>query len=975
MSTGSPGEFDPMEASCGGTGDLCDCMVGPLQAIAANTARIAAALEDRLDESCNIGDKCIDEIIEKLYEKIKRPVKSCEECQSMLASGLGGTLAYAVECANACGTEAACECSMAHPECWGKPCPDCGAECCVCNQGICEPTECEDEIPRRYAAWCNPATGSPFVTVVGTSPPGQGWVQVGTTDTEQAAIDLATANCSQATLPPPPVVIKSPEWPAGTGPNCDFSIYTNPGSLGRVTPGKEGIHTIAAFAQASNNLAEIGLAGVTAGSILETITAGIRIFSGGPPVLAEQFIPRVAEIIGCNDPDFNNNITMLASMGHIHKAIGVDMSDYLWPQRYAANLMCRQRFLEPDKAITAYLGNSISQSDLLTIFGMHGYCEPAAQWYANAVRSKPVPLQLSMLRRRGLIGASDYQRSMREVGYLEPQVSENLHRLTEQLPTLTDILRFMVRDADDIDLVNKFGLDTEFDKKYREQLREWSEWQGIPENVARYAWRSHWSIPAPGQLFTFWRRLRDNKAFGGRDKLLADIKAALTQQDILPYWHDHFLAVSYAPLGRREIRQAYQIGALTYEKMQAAYVDLGLSDENAEAMAAFTRRWRDSGLWNHRTIRLWVSGTLTRAEAAERLKRDGIEHDSVEQALQDAEARFETSPAGKAFTRGTISRATLLQTLTDRGVSQRGAEAVADRLAYRITSSPALKDYEAGILDRGEAQVHAIEQGLNPAVVSGVLDAIDRELDRDRAVQCQRGIKKRYLDGELSGDEAIAELIRYGTTGERARRLQLNWGCEISSTGKAVSASSLCEWFDRGIISAPDFQNRLERMGYKPDDANRLVGDCMLKLTARQQQLAQRQIKLATQQEAAIEREQRRAAADIDRERRRIEAASNKAKATRLRRDKQLLSAIEKATDKLDIPLADMAPFMREQQRRITDRYVLTPDQSLQVLLKGVEEWQGDSLASLPEIFDRLAEALVTSAHAQETNGSISSAS
>src|SRR6201999_655363 len=184
------------------------------------------------------------------------------------------------------------------------------------------------------------------------------------------------------------------------------------------------------------------------------------------------------------------------------------------------------------------------------------YCPDALKDYLFAAKAKPVPIQLAMMRRREIISPSEYYSGMRHLGYLEQQTSENLFRLTEQLPPLSEIIRYMVRDADDEKLVQQFGLDTGFTDKFAKQLKQWAKDQGVPEIVAQYSWRAHWTIPSPGQLFTFWHRLRYNPQFGGKEKLLADIKAALVQQDILPYWHDAYLAVSFHPLTRVDARRA-----------------------------------------------------------------------------------------------------------------------------------------------------------------------------------------------------------------------------------------------------------------------------------------------------------------------------------------------------------------------------------------------------------------------------------
>src|SRR4029077_5166744 len=84
-------------------------------------------------------------------------------------------------------------------------------------------------------------------------------------------------------------------------------------------------------------------------------------------------------------------------------------------------------------------------------------------------------------------------------------------KLSEELPPVGDIIRFMVRNTEDKDIVESFGLNKEFEQKYVGLLQKWGKAAGLTEEVVRAFWRAHWVIPAVGQLFAMFQRLRPGR--------------------------------------------------------------------------------------------------------------------------------------------------------------------------------------------------------------------------------------------------------------------------------------------------------------------------------------------------------------------------------------------------------------------------------------------------------------------------------
>jgi hypothetical protein len=922
---------------------------------------INATLQKKLGKSKTDIDDIFDELLEKLREKFETGEKSCDECKQMLRNGLGGTIEYAVQCAGACIDKAACECSMGNPDCWGEPCEGCGEPCCKCDKGICKPEPCPEEKPdKKWVAWCSPVTGSIAVTKEGASPPGAGFFQVGMAASEQAAATIAAENCQKQEQPGGPITPPISDVPPITGPQggCDFdSFLQNAPTF--YTGNKAATNAAAGIAQAFNGIGRIGIDGINLNNAGEIGRGVIRAVNGNPGYWFERLMPVATAAIGCEDSGFMGALNLLTAIQSISTQAGCDLSPWTDQIKYVANARCRQQFMGPDQALAAFLANDINYDKLDKHWAIANYCPESVRSVVEASKAKPVPLQLAMMRRRRLIDAGGYAAGMRRLGYLESGTAEHLFQLTEQVPTLTDITRLMVRDADDESLVSKFGLDTQFEQKYGGQLREWSEFQGIPEKFARYYWRAHWSIPAPGQLFTFYQRLRDNPKFGGRDKVLEDIKAALVQQDILPYWHEHFLEVSFRPISRVDIRRMFNIGALTKDEVTAAYRQLGSSDENADKLTKFAVTLRDDAAAGSKPVKLWLKFAISRTEAKSRMVANGLPDSVADQALSDSQLAFASSPYGAAFVRGAITRQQLHSKLVAHGVDDAAAGKIGELLALKVSKHPALAGYALGVLDETDAQTQLLEFGIDPAVASTMLANVTQDIDHAFAAQCQRGIKRRYLLGEFDKQAAINHLLGTGLTNSRAVLVADNWDCEKSNIGKAVPTNRLCEWLDKGVISSLEFAQRLENIGHTPVDAARIRDDCLAGISVKRQKQAQKeaadQVALERREQAALKRQQ----AEVQRNAAAAERSYQKGLDTKRNRENQLLSAASKVSKKADQELPEVVQAVRDGYSRILRDFGFTPDESLALLIKSAEAWEGGDIAGYGDTITIMALGLL----------------
>lgn len=972
---------DTLGYGCDGVGDeskICDCLGCALKSIAASTAKIAAILDERMGKPCDQIDQCMDKIIEELKKRIEGPLYAKEECKRMVQNGMAGTLEYAVRCAHGAADECDTICTLGDPTTEGKCCNYCGSDKCKCENGECVPVEEEEEEEgeKKYRGWCNRYTGIVVVTGKDDPHPGGGFEQVAFTVTEEAALAQAKANCGRI-LPPGTPPDRLPNIPGGEG-DCDVFSYLNGQAFSKLNAQAVAANLLQGQANFWSGARRLGLDGVNLGNIGDVLYGIFQAYTGYDSIVAQEGSGPLVQALGCNNLHFQSALKALASISNISSAMGFDASPWTLPYVYMANAACRQQLLSTDQAIASYLANGMSLESLNAHAAVNGLCEPSLYQDLHAKKSKPVPLQLAFMRRRRMIDNEGYHSGMRQLGYLEPQTAEQLFKLTEQVPTMSDIIRFMVRDADDPDTVGRFGLDEGFTKKYNEGLREWSEFQGVSEKQALYSWRAHWNIPSPTQLFQFWHRLRYNPKFGGKKKLQEDIKQAMIQQDILPFWHEHYLAVSFRTMRLVDIRRSFQIGAMKDDELVPAYLQLGFSDDDAEKMRLFTIRLRDRAVINERPVKLWLRLVLTRDEAKAQLKADGIPDDVIDRALASAEPDFIKSPYSVAFSRGDITAEELREALTSYGVSGPAIVSIVRLLSLKLRNHVAVARYKVGVIERADAKATMQIDGMMASTAERLLKETDVAVNLEFVKACQQGIKRRFLMGELDRADAIAELNRRGTINSRAIEMVNWWDCELKSGEKQVSAAKLCEWLARGAITSVDFTSRLRKIGYSDTDAALMLDDCLISVSTAQAAKAKREAKEQAAEQNRIARILEKQAAQTARYNAQLQRNRQTAARLKTNREKTMLSAATELTPKCECHIQDALNLVRNESGRLVRDYALSIDESLQVVMLAAKEFTGPDTAEYVDICSRLAQAAVDAAlngtpsefHApQSTNG------
>jgi hypothetical protein len=201
-----------------------------------------------------------------------------------------------------------------------------------------------------------------------------------------------------------------------------------------------------------------------------------------------------------------------------------------------------------------------------------------------------------------------YRDRMYLLGY-GPGEADDYYKAKEYFPSPSDLVRYAVREVYSPDIVAKYGQMQDLPAKFLEEAAKGH----MTEEQATNEWAAHWDLPSVTQGFEMMHR-----GVISEDEL----KLLLRTSDVMPYWRDRLVQISYNPLTRVDVRRMHKLGILDREGVKKAYRDVGYNDTNAELMTQFTIQYNqgtttsgDRDLTKTDILRLYADRIITEVEA------------------------------------------------------------------------------------------------------------------------------------------------------------------------------------------------------------------------------------------------------------------------------------------------------------------------------------------------------------------------
>lgn len=451
------------------------------------------------------------------------------------------------------------------------------------------------------------------------------WVEIGTTvDVARIQLLIDQYNCGETTPPEPPPRVP----PVGAPPVVIGAV-----NLCSFLPAAA---TISSFLP--TGLAKVFILSLHNELLNIPVIQDSQTLQGVLQILVDFFLSLddIAEDIvsaalslyqnipGCDNPTKVGLYLAVGVVGLLEKYVASGLGDLQLPFLQQARYACPTGIPSAMEATAAVLSDTMGMDEWNCIVRANNLRPESYIKVADAARRKLDPLQLIALRARNVIDEAEYTQKMRQLGFTEPRDRVLSWIVSQWLPGPSDIVRFMVRDVADKDIVESFGLDADFDAKFAGPLKDYATSQRVDTEVMQQYWRAHWDIPSPTQLAVFYQRFRDNPDVWPTGKPLEDVTRALEQQDILPKWIPTYLAATFRPLTRIDAKRSLELDVISEDDAIKAWKQLGYDDANAERLVALAYKVARRTAVKHPVVKRVAKGEISKSEAKSILATEGV---------------------------------------------------------------------------------------------------------------------------------------------------------------------------------------------------------------------------------------------------------------------------------------------------------------------------------------------------------------
>lgn len=398
-------------------------------------------------------------------------------------------------------------------------------------------------------------------------------------------------------------------------------------------------------------------------------------------------------------------------------------------------------------------------------------------------REGPTIEQALVGLRRGLLDGADFDRALRQAG-IRPEWDELLRALQTVLPSVTDMVRFGVREVYDSGARAALDLDAEFPPAFAAD----AERIGLDRETAGNYWAAHWDLPSYEQGV---RMLFRGEISQGQ------FEALLKALDYAPTWRQKLLNIAKAipPLQdmiRFAVRDAYSPETVSRFGLDAEFPAVfgqqaelhGMEPENSQLY--WRAHWRlPSALQGYRM--LW-RGEITAAELDLLLKT--LDYPPF---WRDRLANIARIVPG---------RIDLKRLLRHEIITQAEVLAGYKRLGYGDQDAQHMTDIAVA-----ETETGAVAQ---------------RWAERARG-RLFTALQNDFMDGTTDEAAARTGLARLGATGAEVGTVIGLWSFERDSTVRDLTQAQVLKLFKKTVWTREQTLGRLEDMGMVPSEAADLL--------------------------------------------------------------------------------------------------------------------------------------------------------
>jgi len=284
------------------------------------------------------------------------------------------------------------------------------------------------------------------------------------------------------------------------------------------------------------------------------------------------------------------------------------------------------RLMDPADIVVAKRFDRITKDTGVEWLRKTGYTESVSNILLETSIFTVPPAELVVWWLRDIIDDTIFDVGLTRQGWTVDDI-KRLRVAAFFIPPVADLITMSVREVFTPDVAERFGQFEDFPPEFVKQAKK----QGVSEEWARNYWAAHWALPSVNMGFDMLHRGVINES---------DLSLLLRATDVMPFWRDKLIEISFNPLTRVDIRRMHKVGVLSVEEVNRAYLDVGYNEINAKRLTDFTVRLNgtvDDGAESELTsltrsniLRFYNDGVVDRPTTVSVLLTTGLSQDAAD---------------------------------------------------------------------------------------------------------------------------------------------------------------------------------------------------------------------------------------------------------------------------------------------------------------------------------------------------------
>lgn len=477
----------------------------------------------------------------------------------------------------------------------------------------------------------------------------------------------------------------------------------------------------------------------------------------------------------------NMLIHILSAIAYIYETVKIQFIPMQVAAQKNAEITLALEAISTNEAATAVFKGIWGESDFIRNASLSGVSSERAKVSLEANRNIVSPGQAQQLFLRGEIDEKEHDHILSSYGFNDTHIKE-IKSLYAVIPSLNDIISMAVKEAFTPEIAEKFGQYQDLP----EAFVSWAGKQGLSEEWSKRYWAAHWDLPSPNMGFEMFQR-----GIIEKDELELLLKAL----DIMPFWREKLIQLSYNPPTRVDIRRMYKIGMLTEEQVYQFHLAIGYSPDNARMLTEFTKRYS-------------APEDQSQADEFSNLARSVYSNAYKKRIISLDE--YKTFLSELKYQSGDID---LLVSLDDYAMIEQ--DSLFDINDYRkgyyklITQA-----YNRGLFNRSDAKMLMGDLGMTEEYSELELSLIDynRELTIKDTLLGQ--LHDQYVSFIIDEIDLHTVLDTFGFYSAEIDRLIEEWNIERSFRTKKPTMSEIKSFYKAGLMDIDTALDEIRGLGY-----------------------------------------------------------------------------------------------------------------------------------------------------------------